>query len=49
VIVAPMIADGRPIGSRGPRKHRGRAMDRIERGSLGVISPRRAIAALNLR
>jgi GGDEF domain-containing protein len=48
VIVAPMIADGRPVGVV-VLERRGGAIAGIERRVLGVVAQLAAIAALNLR
>ncbi len=48
VIVAPMVADGRPIGVIAV-EHRGGRLAGIERRVIGVVAQVAAIAALNLR
>ena len=48
VIVAPMCADGRPVGVV-VLEHRGRGMAGVERRVMGVVAQLASIAALNLR
>ncbi len=48
VIVAPMCADGRPVGVV-VLEHQGRTFTGIERRVMGVVSQLASIAALNLR
>ena len=48
VIVAPMVADGRPVGAV-VLEHRGDAVTGIERRVMGVVAQLASIAALNLR
>ncbi len=48
VIVAPMIADGRPVGVV-VLEHGGHALAGIERRVMGMVAQLTAIAALNLR
>ncbi len=48
VIVAPMVADGRPVGAI-VVEHRGGRLAGIERRVIGVVAQAAAIAALNLR